>query len=90
MSDFVWLAVWITAAVALVLRRRLGLGVLLLFELVHLFGELAAFLGWDEEPGDWLMLCAQVVLVLLLLSPAMDRYASRHPNRSAGEGTSVG
>lgn len=83
--DVALLTAWITAAVGFVLRRRLGLAVLLFIEVMFLFGELAAVFGWSEEPGHWLRLCAQFALVLLLLTPPMARYASRTRQRLPGE-----
>jgi hypothetical protein len=73
---FAWLVVWTIAAIALVLRQRLALVVLLAIELLALF-------GWVEEPGDWLLFCAQVALVLLLLSSPMDRYVPMPPPPSS-------
>jgi hypothetical protein len=71
-------ALWSLATLGLVLRKRLALVVLLLFELL-------ALVAWIVEPeGDWRVFPLQVVLVFLLLSPAMDEWVRPLPPARAG------
>lgn len=67
---FSFLAVWAVAALGLLLRKPLALGVLVFIEFLALF-------GWVDDPGEWGRFVVQVALVLLLISPAMERYVER-------------
>lgn len=65
----VFLVIWTILAIGLVLRQPIAYLLLLLIEGVALF-------GWVEEPDDWGRFAVQVALVLLLISPPVDRWAA--------------
>jgi hypothetical protein len=73
-------AVWLLGAIGLVLRRRVGLGVVLLIEVLSL-------VGWIGRPGDWDLFAVQLALVLLLLSPPLDEWAPSRPSDLPREST---